>query len=72
MVVPGLPPPAQFATQYLNPTGAPVLIQLGSLDDYDNAAGHCRTLAQTVGGAARCSGIPFASLGLAAFSATAR
>ncbi len=49
-VVPGLPPPAQFGTQYLNPTGAPVLIQLGSLDDYDNGAGHCRTLAQTFGG----------------------
>ena len=51
-VVAALPPPAQFGTQYLNPTGAPVLIQLGSLDDYDNGAGHCRRLAQSIGGTA--------------------
>jgi dienelactone hydrolase len=45
---PGLPPPAQFGSQYLNPTGARVLIQLGSLDDYDNGAGPCKALAQSV------------------------
>lgn len=45
---PSLPPPAQFGSQYLNPTGARVLIQLGSLDDYDNGAGPCKALAQSV------------------------
>jgi len=48
---PGLPAPAQFGTQYLNPTGAPVLIQIGSLDDYDNGAAPCRALAQAVNAA---------------------
>ncbi len=46
-----LPPgvsPAQAGTQLLNLTGAPVLIQVGSNDDYDNGAGHCLALAQTV------------------------
>jgi dienelactone hydrolase len=33
--VPGLPPPAQMGTQFVHLTGAPVLIQVGSLDDYD-------------------------------------
>ena len=47
-VVPGLPPPAQFGTQFLHLTGAPVLIQVGSSDDYDNGAAHCRALAQAV------------------------
>lgn len=47
-VIPGLPPPAQFGTQFLNLTGAPVLIQLGSQDGYDNGAAHCRALAQAV------------------------
>ena len=47
-VIPGLPPPAQFGTQFLNLTGAPVLIQVGSSDDYDNGAAHCRALAQAV------------------------
>ena len=50
---PGLPPPAQFGSQYLTPTGAPVLIQLGSLDDYDNGAGPCRALAQSFNGGNR-------------------
>jgi len=45
---PGLPPPAQFGTQFLHLTGAPVLIEVGSSDDYDNGAGHCRALAQAV------------------------
>lgn len=46
--IPGAPPPAQFGTQVQNLTGAPVLIQLGSLDGYDNGAAPCRALAQTV------------------------
>ena len=45
---PTLPPPAQFGTQFLHLTGAPVLIQVGSSDDYDNGAGRCRALAQAV------------------------
>lgn len=40
--------PAQAGTQYLNLTGAPVLIQIGSEDDYDNGAAPCRALAQAV------------------------
>lgn len=44
--IPGAPPPAQFGTQFLNLTGAPVLIQLGSQDGYDNGAAHCVALAQ--------------------------
>ena len=47
-VFPTLPPPAQFGTQFLHLTGAPVLIQVGSSDDYDNGAGRCRALAQAV------------------------
>lgn len=47
-VVPGLPPPAQLGTQFLNLTGAPVLVQVGGLDGYDNGAARCRELAQTV------------------------
>lgn len=47
-VIPGLPPPAQFGTQFLHLTGAPVLIQVGSSDDYDNGAARCQTLAQAV------------------------
>lgn len=46
--VQGLPPPAQFGTQFLNLTGAPVLIQVGSSDDYDNGAARCTALAQAV------------------------
>lgn len=40
--------PALAGTQFLNLTGAPVLIQVGSEDDYDNSAGPCRALAQAV------------------------
>ena len=40
--------PAQFGVQWINLTGAPVLIEVGSSDDYDNGAGHCRALAQAV------------------------
>lgn len=47
-VIPGLPPPAQFGTQVLNLTGAPVLIQLGSEDGYDNGAETCLALARAV------------------------
>lgn len=46
--IPGLPPPAQLGTQFLNLTGAPVLVQLGSLDGYDNGAKHCEALAAAV------------------------
>lgn len=47
-VIPGLPSPAQLGTQVLNLTGAPVLVQVGSLDGYDNGAARCRALAQAV------------------------
>jgi len=47
-VIPGLPPPAQLGTQFINLTGAPVLVQVGSLDGYDNGAARCRALAQAV------------------------
>ncbi len=42
--LPGLPPPAQFGSQILNLTGAPVLIQVGSEDGYDNGSGPCEAL----------------------------
>jgi dienelactone hydrolase len=40
--------PAQAGTQYLHLTGAPVLIQIGSNDDYDNGTAHCVALANSV------------------------
>lgn len=46
--IPGLPPPAQFGTQFLHLTGAWVLIQIGSKDSYDNGTAHCKALAQSV------------------------
>lgn len=46
--IPGVPPPAQMGTQFVHLTGAPVLIQVGSKDDYDNGAEHCRALARSV------------------------
>ena len=46
--IPGLPPPAQFGTQFLHLTGAPVLIQIGSNDSYDNGTAHCKELAHSV------------------------
>lgn len=46
--LPGVPPPAQMGTQFIHLTGAPVLIQVGSEDDYDNGAEHCRALARSV------------------------
>lgn len=42
--IPALNPPAQRGTQWLNLTGAPVLIQIGTEDDYDNGASHCHSL----------------------------
>ena len=45
---PGLPPPAQLGTQYLNPTAAPVRIRIGGLHDDDNGAENCRALAQPI------------------------
>ncbi len=46
--IPALSPPSQKGTQFLNLTGAPVLIQIGSEDGYDNGVGPCRALAQLV------------------------
>lgn len=43
--LPGLPPPAQIGAQVLHLTGAPVLIQIGSEDGYDNGSGPCKALA---------------------------
>lgn len=40
--------PAQAGTQFLHLTGAPVLIQIGSNDSYDNGTAHCTALAQAV------------------------
>ncbi|MGR9046611.1 MAG: dienelactone hydrolase family protein, partial [Gammaproteobacteria bacterium] len=39
--IPALNPPDQRGTQFLNLTGAPVLIQIGTEDDYDNGPKHC-------------------------------
>ena len=40
--------PARAGTQYINLTGAPVLIQIGSKDGYDNGTAHCVRLAESV------------------------
>nr|WP_315235290.1 dienelactone hydrolase family protein [uncultured Albidiferax sp.] len=40
--------PAQAGTLFQNLTGAPVLIQIGSKDSYDNSAAPCRALAASV------------------------
>lgn len=47
-VIPGQPSPAHLGTQFLTLTGAPVLVQVGGLDGYDNGAARCRALAQSV------------------------
>ena len=47
-VLSGLPPPAQLGTQFIDLTGTPVLVQVGSLDHYGNGAARCRALAQAV------------------------
>ncbi|MBB2484576.1 dienelactone hydrolase family protein [Mitsuaria sp. WAJ17] len=39
--------PAQFGVQWLNLTGAPVMIQIGSRDDYDKGSAACQALAQS-------------------------
>ena len=46
--IPALNPPAQKGTQFLHLTGAPVLIQIGSKDSYDNGTAHCLALAASV------------------------
>ncbi len=38
--------PAQYGVQWLALTGAPVLIQVGTRDDYDNSSAPCEALAQ--------------------------
>lgn len=40
--------PAAAGTQIRNLTGAPLLIQIGTNDDYDNGSRHCQELANTV------------------------
>jgi dienelactone hydrolase len=42
------PTPAQSGIQFLNLTGAPILVQIGSEDDYDNGTARCHSLAQSV------------------------
>ena len=42
--------PAQYGVQWINLTGAPVLIQVGTKDDYDNSSKPCEALAQSVNG----------------------
>jgi len=39
--------PAQYGVQWLNLTGAPVLIQIGSKDDYDKSSEPCEALARS-------------------------
>ncbi len=46
--IPALDPPAPKGAQFLNPTGAPILIQIGSEDGYDNGAAHCLALRDLV------------------------
>jgi dienelactone hydrolase len=46
--IPALFPPAEKGTQFLSLTGAQVLIQIGSNDDYDNGTAPCRALAASV------------------------
>jgi dienelactone hydrolase len=40
--------PAQFGVQWINLTGAPVLIQVGTKDGYDNGSAACTALAASV------------------------
>ena len=42
--IPPLNPPDQRGAQFLNLTGSPVLIQIGTKDDYDNGADNCHRL----------------------------
>ncbi|MCB0414372.1 MAG: dienelactone hydrolase family protein [Bdellovibrionales bacterium] len=48
--VPSLPSPFDRGTQLLHLTGSPVLIQVGSEDDYDNGVENCVSLKQTLSG----------------------
>ncbi len=45
--------PAQFGVQWLDLTGAPVLIEVGTRDDYDNGSAACEALARSVNRGAR-------------------
>jgi len=40
--------PAQFGVQWINLTGAPVLIEVGTKDGYDNSSSPCEALAASV------------------------
>ncbi|MES2718143.1 MAG: dienelactone hydrolase family protein [Pseudomonadota bacterium] len=46
--IPALQPPSRTGTQLLQLTGAPVLIQVGTNDDYDNGSTRCQALAAAV------------------------
>lgn len=48
LTIPALQPPAATGTQFLHLTGAPVMIQIGSNDSYDNGVQHCMDLAASV------------------------
>ncbi|MFG6485712.1 dienelactone hydrolase family protein [Roseateles sp. BYS78W] len=39
--------PAAYGVQWINLTGAPVLIEVGTKDDYDNSSAPCEALAQS-------------------------
>jgi dienelactone hydrolase len=57
--------PAQFGVQWINLTGGPVLIEVGTKDGYDNSAGPCTALAASVnpsnGGVVRVNAYPGAT-----------
>ncbi len=57
--------PAQFGVQWINLTGAPVLIEVGTKDGYDNGSGPCKALAASVnpsnGGVVRVNAYPGAT-----------
>lgn len=46
--VAALQPAAEKGTQLITLTGKPVLIQIGTADDYDNGSAHCKRLAAQV------------------------
>ncbi len=49
--IPVLIPLAEKGAQFITPTGAPMLIQTSTEDDYDNGPEHCQALAETVNAA---------------------
>ncbi len=57
--------PTQFGVQWINLTGAPVLIEVGTKDGYDNSSGPCTALAASVnpsnGGVVRVNAYPGAT-----------